>query len=113
MNKVKEFYSSIQWQNCRDSYKKSVGGLCEECLKHGIVSPAEEVHHRIRLTEFNVDDPSISLNPKNLEAVCSKCHEAKHKKARDNRRYTIDEYGRVTPKRYTIDENGKLIPIPE
>ena len=95
---IRKFYSSSAWQMCRESYKKSVGGLCEECYKNGIISPADEVHHKIKLTAKNVHDPSISLNPKNLEALCSNCHQARHKKARDKRRYTIDEYGRVLPK---------------
>ena len=95
---IKKFYSSIAWQNCRDAYKKSVGGLCEECLKKGIISVAEEVHHKRKLNVRNINDPKVTLAWSNLEALCKPCHEAKHKKNMDWRRYTVDENGKVTPK---------------
>lgn len=93
--KIKEFYGSPQWKQCRETYKKSVGGLCEECLKKGLISPAEEVHHIIKLTNENCNDPSVSLNPKNLMALCKACHDEKHRRV--PRRVHIDECGRVTP----------------
>ncbi len=98
MNEIKQFYSSVAWQRCREAYKRSVGGLCEECMKYGKISPATEVHHIRKLTKKTIHDPEITLSFKNLQALCSSCHEAKHKKIHENRRYTIDEYGRVTMK---------------
>lgn len=90
------FYKSPAWKNCRNSYMKSVGGLCEDCYKKGLVVPAEEVHHIKYLTPGNINDPNITLNYSNLVALCRECHRARHGKA--NRRYTIDEFGRVMPK---------------
>ena len=72
---------------------KMAKGLCEDCLKKGIITPAEEVHHKIELTMFNISDPSISLNNDNLCALCHRCHMKRH----HPKRYTIDEWGRVTP----------------
>lgn len=99
MNEIKEFYSSISWQRCREAYKKSVGGLCEECLKYGKICPATDVHHIRKLNKNNINDPEVTLSFSNLQALCKSCHEAKHKKGHEHRRYTIDEYGRVTPKK--------------
>lgn len=87
------FYKSKQWQRCRNSYLKSVGGLCEECLGKGIYKGAEEVHHKVFLTPENIKDPSVSLNFANLIALCRECHQAKHR--RNKARYRVDEFGRV------------------
>jgi len=91
---IKEFYSSRQWKLCRQAYKKSVGGLCEECYKKGIVRYADEVHHIKKLTDSNVNDPEVALNFDNLMALCEECHDKKHRK---NKRYKVDEWGRVIP----------------
>ena len=93
MDKIHQFYSSIAWRNCREAYKKSVGGLCEECLKEGHLSSAAEVHHIKKITLRNVDDPRVTLSFDNLQALCSRHHDMKHKK---RKRYEVDEFGRVT-----------------
>ncbi len=99
---AEHFYSSKAWQKCRASYIKSVGGLCERCLKKGLYTPAEIVHHKEWLTPENINDPRITMAFSNLEALCRQCHEEEHsaanRKARHNasrRRYTVDEDGHV------------------
>ena len=89
------FYKSTNWKNCREAYLKSKGGLCEECYRKGKIVPAEEVHHIVFLNESNIHDPNITLNWDNLVALCRECHRRKHG---SQRRYDIDEYGRVTPR---------------
>lgn len=76
------FYKSWTWRRCREGYLKHVGRLCERCAKHGLIVPAEQVHHKIKLTPENLKDPAIALNWDNLEALCSDCHQAEHKKKR-------------------------------
>lgn len=88
------FYKTQQWKKTRELYAKSVGGLCEICWQNGLVVPGVIVHHKIHLTPDNIDDPGITLNWENLQLVCRDCH-AKIHKGEDNRRYTIDELGRV------------------
>ena len=92
---IREFYASTAWSNCRRAYRKSVGGLCERCLKHGIIKAGDEVHHKRKLTDENVNDPTISLNWNNLELLCKECHAAEH----STKRFTVDALGRVTPYR--------------
>ena len=99
MEEHKTFYSSRAWKDARRNYKQSVGGLCEECLKKGIISPAEIVHHKVPLTDENVSDISISLSGDNLQALCRQCHAKAHEQM----------YAERTGKRYTIDENGRVI----
>lgn len=93
---AEKFYKSTAWKNCRDSYMKKVGGLCEDCYSKGIVTPAEEVHHIKEITKANITNPEITLNHENLAALCHDCHMKRHHPT--ERRYRIDENGRVLPK---------------
>ena len=69
-------YNNSQWRNLRKIYLQS-HPLCEECLKHDIVTEASDVHHL--LSPF---DPNLSemekwkrlLDYGNLMALCKDCH---------------------------------------
>lgn len=89
---AKGFYKSKSWQYTRDAYVKSAGGLCERCLHDGIYKPGEIVHHKQELTPDNINNPDISLSWDNLELLCRDCHGKAHGK---QKRYKIDEIGRV------------------
>lgn len=91
------FYRSEQWKKTRRAYLTSVGGLCEECLKEGRITPAKIVHHKIFLTPENIHDPDVALNWNNLEAVCKPCHEQIHEYCgkKNDKRYEVDELGRI------------------
>lgn len=93
---AESFYKSIAWQNCRNAYMKKVGGLCEDCLKENKITPAEEVHHLVPISPSNISDPNITLAWTNLVALCREHHRRRH--GEKERRYTIDEQGRVTPR---------------
>ena len=99
---AREFYSSKAWQHCRASYMKKAGGLCERCLKQGLYTPAEIVHHKTWLNEENIKDESVTLNFANLEALCRRCHEEEH--SEENRQAR----GRRSAKRYTVDREGHV-----
>lgn len=94
---ARAFYMSAQWKACRNSYIKSVGGLCERCWERGQVRPASIVHHKVYITPENIRDPNITLNYANLEALCRECHEAEHRHG--PKRYAVDAMGRVTATR--------------
>lgn len=64
------------------------GGLCERCKAKGIITPAYAVHHKIYLDGINVNDPSISLNFDNLEALCFRCHNEEHFGDKTERRWS-------------------------
>ena len=91
----KAFYKSAAWQHCRDGYIKSVGGLCERCLKRGLIVPGYIVHHKCYLTPENIQDPDVSLNWDNLEYLCQPCHNAIHFKEEHRKRYTINKDGTI------------------
>lgn len=95
---AKHFYKSQAWYKCRNAYMKSVSYLCEDCYAKGIIKPAEEVHHIIFITPDNISDPNITLNYDNLISLCRECHRARHNLDEKNKRYKVDEAGRVIPK---------------
>lgn len=85
------FYATNAWKQTRNAYLRSVGGLCERCLKAGVVRAAEFIHHKTHIDAQNVTDPTVTLSFDNLEALCRGCHAAEHSK----RRYYVDEDGEV------------------
>ena len=72
------FYKSKAWQRTRRAYIASVFGLCERCKAKGKLVPGKIVHHKVHLNEHNINDPTISLNQRNLEYLCQKCHNDEH-----------------------------------
>ena len=90
------FYKSAAWKHIRDTAMKRDAYLCVDCLKSGRFTPAEEVHHIVPLTPENVMNPAITLDMENLVSVCRECHKKRH--GARQRRYTVDEMGRVTIK---------------
>lgn len=88
------FYNSPAWRKTQAAYIKQAQGLCEICRSKGLIVPGVIVHHKIHLTPENITDPGVTLDPGNLMLVCRECHAEQHKKR--ERRYTVDECGRVT-----------------
>ena len=91
---ARDFYNSPAWKKTSRSYAKSVGKLCEECRRRGIVKAYELVHHKTWLTPENIGDPAVTLSWSNLEAVCRDCHARIHE-GPAAKRWTVDEFGRV------------------
>ena len=90
---IHAFYTTHAWIQCRRDYAKSVGGLCERCLKRGLYTPGEEVHHKVKLTPETVTDPTIALSWDNLELLCKDCHMEEHK--RTKRRWKVGKDGEL------------------
>lgn len=84
------FYHSAAWKKCKESYLKSQGYICERC---GDV--AKVVHHRVYLSPQTIDNPEITLNWNNLEALCQLCHNQEHHLQATEQRYKVDKQGRV------------------
>jgi 5-methylcytosine-specific restriction endonuclease McrA len=47
--------------------------LCEDCTDRGMVTPATEVHHEVKIR----DDPSKRLDAEWVKALCDGCHNAR------------------------------------
>lgn len=90
-----KFYKTSVWRDCRNGYAAYRGHLCEGCLRRGILSHGEIVHHKIELTPENIDNPEITLNYNNLELLCRQCHAEVHDKRKKCRRFTIGPDGEI------------------
>ncbi|MCD8322380.1 MAG: hypothetical protein LUC89_05790 [Oscillospiraceae bacterium] len=98
---AKPFYDSAAWQRCRASYIKQRiaidGGLCEVCHEQlGYI-----VHHKIWLTEENINDPEITLNHSNLRYECLDCHNLEEEPDGSRIRYA----------RYAFDSEGNTVSL--
>ena len=87
----REFYLSRAWRDVSRLYMTSQNYICERCG-----APATICHHKIYLNSLNVNDPTISLNPDNLEALCHDCHNKEH-----SLRHTITHF----------DQDGNVVGV--
>ena len=71
----KKIYNSIKWKQVRELALLRDNLLCIPCLKKGIYSKADEVHHIIELK----DDVTKAYDLDNLESICHKHHMEHHK----------------------------------
>lgn len=103
--KLDAFYNSKEWKKTREYCLMRDKYLCRICR----VKPAEVVHHIKHLTEDNVDDLTVSLNPDNLISLCSACHFEEHRGEHAGGRAAHESENMP---QYTFDENGHIIPKP-
>ena len=85
MNKLQSFYKSRRWENFVKRLRMeraTPDGLviCEHCGKPIVKAYDCIGHHKDELTNENVDDVMISLNPENVMLVHFRCHNEIHKR---------------------------------
>lgn len=97
----RKFYKSVAWKRCRESYISSKYGLCEKCE-----APGKIVHHKILLTESNINDPNITLNFDNLELLCKSCHDKE-----EGHFLSYIKKSKPTREGYSFNENGEFIRV--
>ena len=59
------------WKRIRDRYAK-VHPMCERCLEEGRLTPVEEVHHIVPISQGRTH------NENNLMSLCQSCHTKIH-----------------------------------
>ena len=81
-----EIYNSREWKELRAAKLRSTKGLCEECLKQGIVKNARCVHHLVPIETARTKDEMkrLAFDVNNLRALCFACHSRIHKKLGSN-----------------------------
>jgi hypothetical protein len=102
---AEKFYNNESWEQCRTGFMQSKGWMCERCAKTGSVNIAKIAHHKLYLTESNINDPAVSLDWENLEALCQDCHNKEHHK-RQTGRYYFDNDGNVVIRKQGGDHLG-------
>lgn len=95
---AKKFYNSKEWRRLSKLYRESHFYICERCGAVG----ATQVHHKVHLNPVNINDPSVSLNPDNLELLCDDCHNKVH-----NRFQSKDQI----KNHYIYDNEGHVVAV--
>lgn len=57
------------------------GGLCQECLKDGVITPCNQVHHIVSPFQVGISQADFDYyawDMANLEAICQDCHAKIH-----------------------------------
>lgn len=90
---AKSFYNSTAWRKTQRAYMQSKNYVCERC--GGV---AEIVHHKKYISPSNINDPNITLNWDNLEALCRTCHQHEHYQTKQ-----------TTAQGLKFDDSGQLV----
>ena len=95
-NSPHELYRSKEWEQLKHRLMlertKDVL-LCEHCGKPIVKAYDCIGHHKIELTDENVNDYSISLNPENIELIHFHCHNEIHQRFEGFRQEVYLVYG--------------------
>ena len=77
-----DIYNSREWHELRAAKLRSTKGLCEECLKQGIITSARCVHHIVPIETARTKDEmrrlAIDCGLQGLKALCFACHARIH-----------------------------------
>lgn len=104
---AKGFYASTLWANARGYALKRDRYVCQRCG-----APATMVHHKVYLTESNIRNLNITVNPDNLESLCEECHRLEHDEQRKSFNLS-DEKKKIREliqPDYTFDADGNIVP---
>lgn len=102
------FYRSKEWELLRSQLRleriNSNGDvICEYCKKPIVKAYDIIAHHKTHLTESNVNDYSISLNPDNIQLVHFRCHNKIHEKGFKAKKVYIVYGSPCAGKSYYVD----------
>lgn len=83
-----DIYNSREWKELRAEKLRSTDGLCEVCLKEGVVTPARCVHHIVPIETARTKDEmrrlAIGCGLAGLQSLCFACHAAIHRELGSN-----------------------------
>lgn len=118
MYDLNSFYHSKQWQKLLEQIKherldEDGNIICEYCEKPIVKAYDIIGHHKVELTEENVNNFEVSLNPENIQLVHHRCHNYIHNKLGYSMREVYLVYGAPCSGKHTwVRENmneGDLI----
>ena len=113
-----EIYNSREWKELRIAKLRSTNGLCEECLKEGIVTSARCVHHVVPIETARTKDEMkrLAFDFNNLRALCFACHAHIHKELGSNTAKIVrqraearqDRWADNLMSKFTINNQGTM-----
>lgn len=85
MYTLQTFYKTTAWETLRAQLMQERTGsdgflICERCGRPILKAYDCIAHHKNELTEENVNDATVSLNPDNIELIHFKCHNKLHQR---------------------------------
>ena len=82
----REIYNSREWHELRTAKLRSTNGLCEECLKDGIITAARCGHHVLPIETARTKEEMrrLAFDWNNLMSLCKSCHARIHKELGSN-----------------------------
>ena len=88
-----EIYNSREWKELRIAKLRSTNGLCEECLKEGIITAARCVHHVVPIETARTKEEMrrLAFDWNNLMSLCKSCHARIHKELGSNTKAKVAE----------------------
>ena len=106
-----EIYNSREWKELRIAKLRSTNGLCEECMKEGIVTAAHAVHHRhpIEDSTSKAEMRKWAFMWDNLVSVCDACHAKIHKEERSHTKEAVRARAEQRHERWKDDLMSKFI----
>ena len=95
---LQSFYKSKEWEKFREQLILERTGedgtlICEHCGKPILRKYDCIAHHWQELTEENVNDFEISLNPENVALIHFRCHNLEHERFEGFRQQVFIVYG--------------------
>ena len=108
-----EIYNSREWKELRIAKLRSTNGLCEECMKHGIVTAARCVHHIVPIETARTKDEmrrlAIDCGLQGLKALCFACHARIHKEMGSNTAKIVRQRAEARQDRWADNLMSKFV----
>ena len=106
-----DIYNSREWKELRIAKLRSTNGLCEECLKQGIVTSARCVHHVVPIETARTKDEMkrLAFDVNNLRALCFACHARIHKEMGSNTAKIVRQRAEARQDRWADNLMNKFV----
>ena len=108
-----EIYNSREWKELRIAKLRSTNGLCEECMKEGIVTSARCVHHVVPIETARTKDEmrrlAIDCGLQGLKALCFACHARIHKELGSNTAKIVRQRAEARQDRWADNLMSKFV----
>lgn len=107
INEFKRFYNSSNWIKLSNRLKVECNYTCYECNQFFTTTRELIAHHKTELTESNIHDTNITLNPTNISIICIDCHNRGHNRFGYHKKVYVVWGSPLAGKREYVNNNLK------
>ena len=114
--RYQKLLNSKRWKELRAEVFRRTDGLCEMCLKEGILTPGVDVHHirPVEQAKTVQEMERLAYNPANCQLLCIACHIKVHQdmrshtkeKVKENKERARRRFMEANDPNYKEEENG-------